>query len=128
MPVEELRTGTHVPRLTPPQAFKIDGKDGFTDLSIKETPELTWDAPATGTARGYYVDIFKIADGPSFEFQARLRLKERKVTVPPGILISGSRYFMRLRAVNAGADVDKTPFVETVPMSFADVLSGVLTP
>jgi len=132
IPAAGLEGPTHRPLMTPPQSPRLDGKDAFLPVSTKtETPELTWDAPATGTARAYHIDVFQLTSTggtTTFELTGRIRTRERKINIPPGVMTSGSQYLIRLRAVDAGFDADKQPFQEQLPISFADALTATVTP
>ncbi len=130
--VTDMENGTQRPRLSPPRAVKIAGRAATASLSgVGLTPELAWDGPSIGTPRGYVIDVFAInntAGKTTFDGTGRVLVRDRKATLPPGLLSEGRPHVIRVRAIDTGFDSDKAPYRSKLPVLIADTVTGAVTP
>ncbi|MFO0550653.1 MAG: hypothetical protein U0271_19825 [Polyangiaceae bacterium] len=131
-------TGSAVtPRLSPPRSLRIGGQaTSATPLEgVGETPVISWDSPASGTARSYFLFLRDMndlmANDGSVERKrivAQFRTTATQVTLPPGILQSGHYYTVTIRA--ADEDVQEgTPNRRGIAtIATAMTASGVFAP
>ena len=108
-PLSELATGLVRPRLPRPQALVIDGKDAMTVDEVGQSPTVRWQAPASGEVSTYLLSLIQLVqshNGSHSEEPPGLFITPKsEVTVLPGVLQPGSRYYFKLRAVS-GLDTD----------------------
>jgi hypothetical protein len=93
-----------VPTLSPPQGLQIGGASAAVDLAgVGLTPTLSWTAPAAGTATSYSVEVLELTLRPAttestFRRVGVLSTGRTQVSLPPGLLQAGGRYFARVTA------------------------------
>lgn len=95
-------SGAIVPRVSPPQNPTVNGLDALQpQTGVGLTPTLAWSAPALGTPTDYTLNFMSlkvvgttIAVAPAYT----MRVLGTKVTVPPGVLETGSTYVVFLTA------------------------------
>jgi hypothetical protein len=96
------------------------------------TPELRWDAPSLGNPDFYTVTVteLSVANGSvSGQKIAAISTRERRLTVPVGVLSAQGRYTFTITAVaSPGTEIDERPFQRHYPLFSADSISGVITP
>jgi hypothetical protein len=110
-PLSELAAGTVRPRLSRPQALVIDGRDAMTVDEVGQSPTVHWQAPASGEVSTYLLSLIQLVPQPSgspIDEPAGLFITSKnEVTMLPGVLKPGSRYYFKLRALS-GLDTDPT--------------------
>lgn len=126
------------PGITPIRAPTIAGRDGFEDLDgVGVTPELAWDAPATGTATAYRVLIIEAVPNPPFPYRPGWYQTTElwvpgdvtAVRVPVDVLVPGTTYSALVRAFDQdGQDIETRPYRTAGRYAFADALLGRFTP
>lgn len=109
-PLSELASGTVRPRLSRPPALAIDGKDAMTvGDEVGQSPTVRWQAPASGAVSTYMLSLIHVvppgSDGVAEQPVALFITTSTAVTVPPGLLQPGERYYFKLRALG-GLDSD----------------------
>jgi hypothetical protein len=109
-PLSELASGTVRPRLSRPQALAIDGKDAMTvGDAVGQSPTVRWQAPASGEVSTYMLSLIHLVppvNGSLSEESVGLFITPKnEVTVLPGVLQPGERYYFKLRALG-GLDTD----------------------
>ncbi|NTX53367.1 hypothetical protein [Myxococcus sp. CA039A] len=123
------------PRLSPVRTPTLNGQDAFGTLSgVGLTPRLAWSAPSVGDATHYRVRIFEIyVDSEGSTVQGpqagRLYTSATQLTVPPGVLEAGKRYFALVEARSSGnLDFQNRPFRSAWPEASAMLVTGVFAP
>jgi hypothetical protein len=124
----DVAAGVVKPIISPPSALKVGGKDAFAvNTGVGLTPVLSWSAPTLGTSVLYQVNVRLIDEAVSAgHFAGRFITQGTSVTLPPGMLASGSSYFVRITAQTAGSVT--TPFKPATTGGTATAISGVFTP
>lgn len=99
---------------------------------VGETPTIAWTAPTIGTASQYRVEIIRLSlNGidTAQETVASLASDQTSVTVPPGILVVGDTYVLRIIARSTAlADPSAKPNREALPEHTAVILTELFTP
>jgi len=116
-----------VPTVSPPLNATIDQQafSGNGTLA-SDQPTLSWDPPTMGSVTSYVVRIASIAANGKRVLVGQLTTSATGLTVPPGLLTSGTYYVINVRATAmAGITYSKTPSRETLPVAGASTLSGV---
>jgi hypothetical protein len=127
-------TQTVAPLVGPPVGPLVNGQDAFQNQTgVGTTPTLSWQAPAIGTATGYQVRfrrLYNNAGASSVEILPQvIYTAETSVQVPPGILIAGESYYLRIFAVNNGGfDFRSAPRRRQLPAGEASLQTAVITP
>lgn len=126
--VTDVAAGAVKPLISPPSALKVGGKDAFAvNTGVGLTPVLSWSAPTLGTSVLYQVNVRLIDEAVSAgHFAGRFFTQGTSVTLPPGMLASGSSYFVRITAQTAGSVT--SPFKPATTGGTATAVSGVFTP
>lgn len=109
-PLSELAAGTLRPRLSRPQGLAIDGKDAMTvGDEVGQSPTVRWQAPASGEVSTYLLSLIHLVpqknNSPTEEPAGLFITSKNEVTVLPGVLQPGERYYFKLRALS-GLDID----------------------
>lgn len=133
VPAAELPAALEGPAISPVIAPTIAGISLFSPASgVGLTPTLSWRPPSIGTASGYVVSVYRLTEVVGLtlpDLEARLYTTQETIHLPPGVLIAGESYYLRIQAVaRAAASFESAPFRRTLPESGADVLSAVFTP
>jgi hypothetical protein len=125
------------PIITPVRAPAINAHNFFADQVLSDfTPRISWTVPSTGTASEYIVQICKwqTAAGGGYGCGqyatqvARVHTKATSVQILPGILESGSSYFLTITSrVQTGVDLELAPYASAFPYGEAQTLSGMIT-
>jgi hypothetical protein len=117
-----------IPKLSPPKAGTIDGASFFTDAQLKSlTPTLTWQPPDSGAPTSYTVRISSLSSSGQRLEVAKLVTDATTITVPAGLLVSGTYYVFNVRAMEtAGVTYSKTPASQPLPFATASTMSGVM--
>lgn len=109
-PLSELATGTAQPRLSLPQGLAIDGRDAMTlEVESSQSPKVRWQAPVSGQVSAYLLSLIHLvpSGSPDEEDAALFITTKNELTLPPGVLQPGERYYFKLRALG-GLDIDAT--------------------
>lgn len=109
----------------------INGADFFSDQTgIGLTPTLTWIPPSLGTPTGYRVVVSMLQPTQAFATtMGVLYTTDTSLTLPPGLLLSGRYYCIRITALyREGIDMTVSPNRIPVPNAAAPVISGMVTP
>lgn len=120
------------PRLGPVTQPRINGADLLVDQTgVGLTPTLTWSAPTLGTPRRYVVviDRLTVVSGATRVAQTfSVDTGSTNLTLPPGWLISGQAYVIRLNAYSTPNVIDPAFFRLELPYSQSSMISGVIRP
>ena len=134
IPVASLATtGVIAPQISGVQHLKIAGKDLMTaQTGVGMTPQITWDAPATGTATNYRVIVSAVSAAGTGKTQvsgvAAFTTKDTQVQLPDGVLSSGS-YLVQVYAFACpGADFTVKPFENGLPYAEFGTVSAQFSP
>ncbi len=123
--------GAQTAAISPATGLTVGGSaaTGVLALSTTQTtPVIAWSAP-TG-AIGYYVFVMRVfndaTNTPSSESSVILYTDQTKVSVPAGVLVSGNRYAIIVRALSEPTgDPINSPFRRgSFPLGVADLLSS----
>lgn len=110
-PLSELAAATVRPRLSRPQALSIDGNDAMTTTEVGPNPTVRWQVPESGQVSTYVLTLIRIVPQPSgtpTEERAGMFITAKnEVTLLPGALKPGGRYYFKLRAFG-GLGIDAT--------------------
>ena len=125
------------PIISPVRAPAINGQSFFADQALNDlTPTISWTAPSIGAVSEYIVQICKwqtavgsyYGCGQYATQVARVHTKATSVKIPPGILESGSSYFLTITSrVQTGVDLESAPYASAFPYGEAQALSGVIS-
>jgi hypothetical protein len=125
------------PLVGPVTSPRIDGIDFFQDQALNTfTPTISWGPPLLGTPNQYVVMLCKWepgtanadACGSAAVMVAVFYSGSTSITVPSGILESGSSYYFVIRSnYVAGVNLDATPYRLACPTGIAKALSGMIT-
>jgi hypothetical protein len=120
-------TMTIVPGMTPARAPRIEGIDAFMSRSgVALMPQISWTAPATGTAQ-YAVFIYELSrmgTGSRFDLVASIHTRGLSIRVPPGVLQDGHAYFVQIKSYAVPSASPDRPFKLGLPSAEADVLTA----
>jgi hypothetical protein len=92
-----------VPVVSPPRSPRVNDLDAHVERTgVGTTPTISWSAPALGSPDRYAVTLVRLFVGVAgqtvAESVANLRTRSRAVTIPPGILQAGERYYALVTA------------------------------
>ncbi|MDP3500596.1 MAG: hypothetical protein Q8S33_09700 [Myxococcales bacterium] len=122
--VGEQVPSTFSPRLTAVRGPQIATRNFIEDQTgVGTTPTLAWTAPTTGTVTTYRVRIARVLANGTAPENFAIYTTNPAVTLPPGILVTGSAYVFALDSISFGQ-----PGWFTLPALFSTVLSGVIRP
>jgi hypothetical protein len=103
------RAGPFAPAVTPVLLPRIGSADAHQDLvGVGETPTISWSPPSVGIPTGYLVEVSRldVAGGATSRTTLlRYGTSRQVVTIPPGILQTGTTYFARITAIVSTAPV-----------------------
>ena len=119
------------PIVGPPVDLRINGVDFFQDqTAVGLMPTLQWDPPIVGSATEYQIQFCFFLSHPNASMcNGILITNTTTVTVPPGVLLAGKQYFVRVTAISQpGLDASTAPFKTAFPRGTADALSGIISP
>lgn len=97
---------------------------------------MKWKAPTLGTVKRYEVRFYRLfvnASGEtvrSIEFEATLVTPHTQILVPPGVLLSGKTYYMRVLAdtfANHNQMLTRPFSSRDLPIGEARFASGIIT-
>jgi hypothetical protein len=126
-PLAALAAGPITPMVGPPGDVRINGQPAAAGLtSVGQTPKITWSAPALGHADMYRVVVSKVEEG-SRTRAGTVLTQGTEITLPPGILAPGSRYYLRITA-QQGAYDPAQPYQWGESAGFADAITNILQP
>jgi hypothetical protein len=121
-----------VPIVSPVRAPTVNGVDAFTERTgVGLTPQVAWTAPSLGTPSSYAVHVRAIVNASGatrFNYAGSVYTRDTSVTLPPGLLASGQRYFFVVTAYSEPVDFDATPLQDAYPLGFAEALLAPVTP
>lgn len=124
-------TARLTPRITPARTPTINGKPLFQNqLAVGTSPVLAWAPPAVGTPNQYFVRLIELsADGLRTRLRTvgRFYTTETTLTVPPGPMQPGHLYVVTIAALSSGSPVTQ-PFRSALPLSFATLMSAIVSP
>ncbi len=118
------------PLVGPPQAMSIDGRPGFDANDIGAEPLIEWLPPVLAGANGYTVTVLHLIDvdgKTGNEAVAFIHTTETSVRMPPGVLVPGESYVLRVTSMlEDGIDLRMTPHQQSQRGARAQALTGVL--
>lgn len=131
-------SGPITPAITPIRAPMIAGRDAFGDnAGVGITPEISWQAPSTGTPTAYGLTIIEAVPNPPPPFRPGWYLTANlwvpgdvtSVRVPADVLRDGTTYSIIFRALaQPGQDLTARPTRNSAVSAFADAILGRFTP
>jgi hypothetical protein len=130
--VSDLALAPVRPRVSLPRSLQVEGTAATTPrILATTTPLVTWEPPALGTATGYVLQITRYNPSTSTASNvARIYMgpDTRSVRLPPGLLVSGNDYVVRLSAQHMpGVRTERGWFTLVVPSATATTGSALLT-
>lgn len=137
-PASEVTGKPIQPIVSLPQNIKVGGNatpyDQIT-TGVGNTPAVSWDAPTLGTPSYYRVTVYDLKDLTGADGTTSFRrivgtmiTKGTQVTIPAGVLQTGTNYYIQVAAeVEANYDSGK-PFVISQHAASARMFTGVVTP
>ncbi|MFP2901645.1 fibronectin type III domain-containing protein [Corallococcus sp. 4LFB] len=131
--MDHLIAGPIQPGISPPRELRIDGVDAYVSRVVgANQPVISWRAPAMGTPRTYVVSVIQLIS--TFTANPTLRFyvpgDKTQVRLPPGLLLPGSTYYVRVTADGSpNYEPSRAPYVtaELLPAVSADTYSAVFT-
>lgn len=111
----ELQRAPLRPILSLPQAVAIDGSPAMVARDrVALSPTITWQAPALGTVSFYVLRLVHLVEDLESEaptiVAGSFLTPRTEVTIPPGVLQPGMRYYLELIAVTGlGSDALTAP-------------------
>jgi hypothetical protein len=119
--------GAVAPVIGPVKSPQIAGKDAFTAQSgVTVQPAFSWTAPAVGTASSYTLEVFNASTQAAVFAET---VYGTSLTVPPGLLSSGTTYFAVITSRQAAFDtLDAAPLREGTPVYSAQAVTAAFTP
>ena len=138
MPVADATGKPITPTLSLPQNIQVASKatpyDQIT-TGVGNTPMVSWDAPALGTPTHYRVSVVDLTDMTDVKGFTSLRrtvatmyATGTQVTIPEGIMKTGTNYYFQVTAYLGGTYDSGKPFVEAQKYAAARMFTGVVTP
>lgn len=133
MPLDMVRTTPLVPMIGPALGLLIDGNPPSRTAPVSETPTLTWQPPAVGSASAYVVSIHELAlqgagDTRGYDrVVAQFFTTETTVQVVPKVLVASKAYFYGVTAVTGSVDIKSAPYLAQGTIGASTVLSGQFT-
>lgn len=122
------------PTISPVQGVALNGQPWTAPVAgAGLTPTITWLAPALGTSTHSTVYVSRLySDGttvPAYELVAGLTTMGNGLQIPPGVLVSGETYFMRIRTYHRSGQQEASPFRDKqVEVAIADCLTFTFRP
>ncbi|UQA57493.1 hypothetical protein [Polyangium aurulentum] len=116
--------------ITPPRDIKVNGQATASELTgIGTTPTVSWSAPTQGKAAWYSVIVRKLdpMGGPT-RSAGSIRTTETSVTLPPGLLETGSYYYLMVRASTSAYEPKAPLKFGAGPGGSAEGLTSMLSP
>ncbi|CAM4518109.1 hypothetical protein [Corallococcus exiguus] len=131
--LDHLIAGPIQPSVSPPRELRIDGVDAYVSRVVgSNQPVIDWRAPVMGTPRNYTVSVIQLID--TFAANPTVRFyvpgDRTQVRLPPGLLLPGSTYYVRVMAEGSpNYEPSRAPYVtgELLPIITADTFSAVFT-
>lgn len=130
--------GPATPLVTAARTPQIAGRDAFDpQAAVGVTPEIRWEAPATGAATSYRLQIIQgVTDAPppyrpGWYVVAELFVPGdvTSIRLPADVLRMGATYGVVLRTFSQpGHDLAARPFQSRGTAGFADTILGPFTP
>lgn len=138
VPASEVNGKPIQPTLSLPQNIKVAGQvTTFSQITpgVGATPVVSWDAPAIGTPTHYRVSVIDLTDlmglngaVASRRTVATMETKGTQVTIPDGILKSGTNYYFLVAAYAVEGYDSSRPYVYSAHEATARMFTGVVTP
>ncbi|AKJ08073.1 hypothetical protein ATI61_107508 [Archangium gephyra] len=133
-PASALASRPIQPLISLPRDFQVDGQPALPPrILASATPRLTWEAPALGSPSHYVLLIGRLNPLPrnftSTVARIYLDADQRSVRIPPGVLLSGQTYLLRLTAFTREGSSPEVmaPRYFNLPFGTAQTTSGLLT-
>jgi hypothetical protein len=112
---------------SPVKAVQVNGMSATSALTgVGASPTVSFSAPASGAAGHYVIDIRKVTTTLTSTV-ASFVTTETSVTIPEGILETGSAYLVRITAQPKGTDISK-PYQLNAFGCYAQALSSIFSP
>jgi hypothetical protein len=131
-------TSPITPAITPIRAPMIGGRDAFGDnIGVGSMPEISWQAPSTGTPTAYGLTIIEAVPNPPPPYRPGWYVTGNlwvpsdvtSVRVPADLLVDGTTYSIIFRAfAQPGQDLTARPTRSGADSAFADAIVGRFTP
>lgn len=120
-PLEAFRARRWAVSLGPPRLVEVSGRRlEFDTTAIGQTPTVRWTAPMIGTPTAYRATWYPLTGTAPKVFWT----SDTTLDMPPGVLNQSATWVLELAAVRTGDGRAGN----TVPLSEAIFISGVLTP
>lgn len=133
-PLDSFTSASIVPKLGPVTNLQINGQNAQTlTAAVGTQPTLSWNPPSLGRADGYQVIIQRLyvpsgTTRTATTVLAQIMTQQTRVVLPPGLLMSGEQYFLRVLSIARPGYSLSRPFRGSIPSSTASVLSTAITP
>jgi hypothetical protein len=122
------------PLLGAPVDVRVEGVPPSADIvDVPGAPVLSWGAPASGTADGYVVEIYRLfVDGDERPYTSiyetvRLHTVATSVRVPPGLLDAGEVYYATVAAVAGASPGDVDVLARPFEIAGTTAVAGALS-
>ncbi|MBA3393978.1 MAG: hypothetical protein H0T89_15125 [Deltaproteobacteria bacterium] len=124
-------SGPITPAMGPVSAPTIDGLDLFRPQSqqVKTSPTLTWQPPTIGKPSQYQVEVIRLTAMGTSTLRATvatLFTTEPTLVIPPGVLMVGQSYVVRIIAETT-PNTD-APFRRKFPAATSTIASSIFVP
>jgi hypothetical protein len=112
----------------------IAGEDASVEQTgVGLTPVLAWEAPLVGSVNGYRIRIVRIYAGDNNGGRqqpvATIYSRDTELTIPPGVLEAGERYYIQIAAWDEpNRDFAAAPNRLTIPTSVAHLPTAAFSP
>jgi hypothetical protein len=120
-----------VPLIGPVQSPTINGSSLFQSSALNTTAlNFAWTPPSGTTPNGYYLTVFSLGALPTgavqYIFVGRFGTAKNTLTLPP--VIAGNTYVFVITAqINAGANIETSPYRSQLPIAHTSVVSAPVT-
>lgn len=119
--------------IAPVRQIRVNDLSAIGELSnVSTTPRISWGRPLIGAATGYVVTLYHLteADGTTTDERVlEVVTTSTEIVVPPGYLIEGEPYLVRVDALAMpNTDLSTTPHRRSLPFAIAGSFSGLVRP
>jgi hypothetical protein len=88
------------PVIGPVTELQIDGSPALAErVTISPRPTITWSNPSLGQPTAIAIQVYQLVPGEQPLRIARFRTTERRMRLPPGLLVRGELYFFVIEAI-----------------------------
>lgn len=120
--------------LAPVQGVQVSGQPLTAPVAgVGLTPTITWLAPAIGTSTHSLVYVYRLFKNGSslaaFEQVGEWTTTGTSIQIPPGVLVSGETYFMKISTMHKSGYQEPSPFRSNpTDWALADCLTFTFKP